>query len=136
MNGFNKKENIFKEVNAMKRNWNWVFTTILTTATALPAAAADGPAQASAMWIYFGVAIACGFAIGVAALGTGLSMGNAINAALTGIARNPETAGKIQTNLILGLAFIESLCIYALLICFMMVFKIPAFEALLGKLAG
>ncbi len=98
--------------------------------------AADNTTQASAMWIYFGVAIACGFAIGVAALGTGLGMGNAINAALTGIARNPEATGKIQTNMIIGLALIESLCIYALLICFMMVGKIPSFEVLLGKLAG
>ena len=120
----------------MKRNWKRVLITIFTLGIAFPTLAADGSAQASAMWIYFGVAIACGFAIGVAALGTGLSMGNVINAALTGIARNPEAAGKIQTNMIIGLALIESLCIYALLICFMMVFKIPAFDVLLGKLAG
>jgi F-type H+-transporting ATPase subunit c len=109
---------------------------IVTLGIAPLAMAADNAAQASAMWIYFAVAIACGFAIGVAALGTGLGMGNAINAALTGIARNPEATGKIQTNMIIGLALIESLCIYALLICFMMVGKIPAFETVLSKIAG
>ena len=41
-------------------------------------------------------------------------------------AGKPEATGKIQTNMIIGLALIESLCIYALLICFMMVGKIPA----------
>ncbi len=96
------------------------------------ALAADGSTQAAGMWIFFAIAIACGFGIGIAALGTGLAMGNAINAALTGIARNPEASGKIQTNMIIGLALIESLCIYALVICFIMVFKIPAIEQIIG----
>jgi len=52
-------------------------------------------------------------------------MGYAINGALQGTARNPEAGGKIMTSMIIGLALIESLCIYALLICFIMVFKIP-----------
>jgi F-type H+-transporting ATPase subunit c len=85
-------------------------------------------AQAAGLWIFFGIAIACGFGIGVAALGTGLGMGNAINGALTGTARNPEAGGKIMTTMIIGLALIESLCIYALVICFIMVFKIPDIE--------
>ena len=88
--------------------------------------AADGSAvQAAGMWVFFGIAIACGFGIGVAALGTGLGMGNAISAALQGTARNPEAGGKIMTTMIIGLALIESLCIYALVICFILVFKIP-----------
>ena len=92
------------------------------------ALAADGSAQAAGLWIFFGIAIACGFGIGVAALGTGLGMGNAINGALQGTARNPEAGGKIMTTMIIGLALIESLCIYALVICFIMVFKIPDLE--------
>ena len=40
-------------------------------------------------------------------------------------ARNPEAGGKIMTTMIIGLALIESLCIYALVICFILVFKIP-----------
>jgi len=43
----------------------------------------------------------------------GFGMGNAINGALQGTARNPEAGGKIMTTMIIGLALIESLCIYA-----------------------
>ncbi len=107
------------------------FTTVLVLGTA-PMAFAGGEA-AQGLWIYFGIAIACGFGIGVAALGTGLGMGNAINGALQGTARNPEAGGKIMTTMIIGLALIESLCIYALLICLMMVTKIPTFADLVEK---
>ncbi|MBT8468874.1 MAG: ATP synthase F0 subunit C, partial [Deltaproteobacteria bacterium] len=48
----------------------------------------------------------------------GLGQGRAATAALEGIARNPNASGKILVPLILGLALIESLCIYALVISF------------------
>jgi F-type H+-transporting ATPase subunit c len=98
------------------------------------ALAQDGSAAAAGLWSFFGIAIACGFGIGVAALGTGLAMGNAINGAMQGTARNPEAGGKIMTTMIIGLALIESLCIYALLICLIMVFKIPDLEPMLGAI--
>ena len=60
-------------------------------------------------------------------------MGYAINGALTGTARNPEAGGRIMTMMIIGLALIEALCIYALLICLLMVFKIPDFATLVEK---
>ncbi len=88
-------------------------------------AAEDAVVKAAGLYVYLGIAIACGFAIGIAALGCGLGMGNAINGALQGTARNPEAGGKIMTTMIIGLALIESLCIYALVICFILVFKIP-----------
>ena len=113
-----------------KKSLTGVITAILVLGTASMAMAAEGAAQAAGLWIFFGIAIACGFGIGVAALGTGIGMGNAINGALQGTARNPEAGGKIMTTMIIGLALIESLCIYALVICFIMVFKIPAFEAI------
>lgn len=100
------------------------------------ASAADGSAKAASMWIYFAIALACGFGIGVAALGTGLAMGNAINGALQGTARNPEAGGRIMTTMIIGLALIESLCIYALLICLIMVFKIPSLDAVMKSIGG
>jgi F-type H+-transporting ATPase subunit c len=116
-----------------KRTWIGIFTTALVLATSSMALAAEGAAQAAGLWIFFGIAIACGFGIGVAALGTGIGMGNAINGALTGTARNPEAGGKIMTTMIIGLALIESLCIYALVICFIMVFKIPDFATIVEK---
>ena len=113
-----------------------ILTMLIVLGMVSVALAEDGSAKAAGMWIFFGIALACGFGIGVAAFGTGLGMGNAINAALSGIARNPEASGKIQTNMIIGLALIESLCIYALVICFIMVFKIPALEAVIKSLGG
>ena len=61
-------------------------------------------------------AIAAGLAIGIAAFGGALGQGSAATAALEGIARNPNAADKLQTPLLLSLALIESLVIYALLI--------------------
>jgi len=52
--------------------------------------------------------------IGLAALGTGIGMGRAVGSALESMARQPEAAGMIRTNMVIGVAFIESLCIYAL----------------------
>ena len=108
-------------------------TAMLVLGTASSAMAAP-EAAAAGLWAFFGIAIACGFGIGVAAFGTGLGMGHAINGALQGTARNPEAGGKIMTTMIIGLALIESLCIYALLICFIMVFKIPDLAPMLDAI--
>ena len=111
-----------------------VLTAILVLGIASTAMASDG--AGAGFWSFFGIAIACGFAIGVAAFGTGLGMGHAINGALQGTARNPEAGGKIMTTMIIGLALIESLCIYALLICFIMLGKVPDLVELAPKLLG
>ncbi|MBF0516566.1 MAG: ATP synthase F0 subunit C [Nitrospirae bacterium] len=54
--------------------------------------------------------------IGIAALGTGIGQGIGLSKACEGVARNPGASGKITTTLIVGLAMIESLCIYAFLL--------------------
>lgn len=70
------------------------------------------------------VAIAAGFGIGIAAFGGALGQGKTAAAAVEGIARNPGASGKVFTPMILGLALIESLVIYSLLISFLLVFKL------------
>ena len=70
------------------------------------------------------LAMAAGFAIGIAALGGTLGQGRATAAALEGISRNPGAAGRIQTPMILGLALIESLVLFALVIAFLLQGKI------------
>jgi F-type H+-transporting ATPase subunit c len=65
-----------------------------------------------------------GLCIALAAMGCGLGQGRASAAALEGIARNPGAAGAIFTPMILGLALIESLAIYALLISFQILGKV------------
>ncbi|MCB0393934.1 MAG: ATP synthase F0 subunit C [Bdellovibrionales bacterium] len=61
---------------------------------------------------------AAALALGIAAFGGALGQGKAATAALDGIARNPAAAGKIQTPMIIALALIESLVIYALVVNF------------------
>ena len=65
-----------------------------------------------------GRALAAGLAIGIAAFGGALGQGRGLTAMLDGIARNPNAAGKMLVPLILGLALIESLVIYALIVAF------------------
>lgn len=77
---------------------------------AAPAAAA-GNSSAKSM-----AAIAAAVAIGVAAFGASIGQGMGLKGATEGIARNPGASGKITTTLIIGLAMIESLAIYALLV--------------------
>lgn len=74
--------------------------------------------------VKLGAALASGLAIGLAALGGGIGQGMATSGALGAIARNPGASGKITTWMIIGLAMIESLVIYALVIAFMMYFKL------------
>ena len=70
-----------------------------------------------------GVALATGLCIAIAALGGGLGQGIAVRGAMEGIARNPGASGKIMTTMIIGLALIQSLVIYALVISFMLLGK-------------
>jgi F-type H+-transporting ATPase subunit c len=95
-------------------------TVLLALAVPSLAFAEGGIAPEGQGW----VALGSGLAIGLAAFGCGIGQGLAAFAALTGIARNPSAAGKIQTPMIIGLALIESLCIYALVIGFLLQGKI------------
>ncbi len=71
-----------------------------------------------------GLALGAGFAIGFAAFGGALGQSKAASAALEGIGRNPGAADKLFTPMIIALALIESLVIYALLISFMLMNQI------------
>jgi F-type H+-transporting ATPase subunit c len=70
-------------------------------------------------------AIGSGLAIALAALGGALGQSRAAAAALEGISRNPGAAPRIQTPMILGLALIESLVLFAFAISFLLYGKIP-----------
>jgi len=76
-------------------------------------AAGAAPAKSGSSGL---LALAAGLAISIAALGGSLGQGRTAAAALDGIARNPGAAGKIFVPMILGLALIESLVIYAFVI--------------------
>ena len=85
--------------------------------TASVAAFAQQPAAAAVVKSFDGHYLAH-VALGLAALGGGIGMGTAIGSACEGIARNPQAAGTIRTNMILGLALIESLVIYVFALAF------------------
>ncbi len=63
--------------------------------------------------------LALGLGLGIAAFGGALGQSNAIGKAVDAVARQPEAGARIQGMMIIGLALIETLVIYMLLICFM-----------------
>lgn len=67
-------------------------------------------------------AIAAAIAIGLAALAGAIAMGMSISKASESIARQPEAEGSIRTTLMLGLVFIETAIIYALIIAILIIF--------------
>lgn len=82
--------------------------------------------------IYFALSVlGAGLAIGLGACGTGIGMGSAVRGALEGAARNPDTYGRLLTTMMIGLAMIESLAIYALVIALILLYANP-FAKLFG----
>ena len=69
-----------------------------------------------------GKSIGSGIAIGIAAAGGAIGMGIAVAKAADGISRQPEAESKIRTTLMLGLVFIETAIIYALLVVILLIF--------------
>ena len=67
-------------------------------------------------------AIGAGLCMGIGAIGPAIGEGTAVGKALEGMARQPETAGTLRTNMILGCAITETTGIYSLLIAFLILF--------------
>jgi len=99
----------------MKKVWTTgalaVVMLLTTVSTALAQEGAEGGSRGL-------IALAAGLGIGIAAVGAGLGQGRAVAAAMESIGRNPNAADRIQTPMIIGIAFIEALAIYALVIAF------------------
>src|SRR5580704_16701099 len=107
----------------MKRFFG-IFLTIFSTFLTSMAAMANGAVADVQNSNYAGYAIAAALAIGLPALGGGLGQGRAAAAALEGIARNPGASGKIFVPMILGMALIESLVLFGLIMAFILSGKI------------
>lgn len=86
------------------------------------AAAAAGSAK---LKYYMVAAFSCAFGIAIAAFGGAMGQGRGLANAVEGIARNPGASGKIQVAMIIGLALIESLVIYALVVVLIILFANP-----------
>ena len=99
------------------------------TAAALTAATLVTPqvafADEGSVWIPALSAIGAGFAIGLAAIGSGVGQGIASGRCIDGISRQPEVADDLRGVLLLSLAFMESLTIYGLVIALVLLFANP-----------
>ena len=91
---------------------------LLVVASSAFAAAAD-PSLAS------NIAMATALGMAIAAAGCGIAQGLGLRAACEGTARNPEASGKITVTMLIGLAMIESLAIYALVVNLILLFANP-----------
>jgi F-type H+-transporting ATPase subunit c len=108
-----------------RRTWMYVTVAIgLLLASPLGAMAQEGavgaPGGSRAGLIGLGI----GLGLGIAALGCGLGQGRLAASAMESIGRNPNSAGQIFVPMIIGLAFIEALTLYALVIAFFLQAKI------------
>jgi len=98
----------------MRRTLSFMFLALTVMFVASPVYAQGAGAAAATNW----VAITAGFAMAIASAICGLGQAKATAAACEGLARNPAARAGIQLALILGLALIESLALYTLVIIF------------------
>ena len=98
-----------------------LFTLMSTVAMVLTAGMAFAATDAVASSTALATALGMGVASGLCGIGQGMGL----KAACEGTARNPEAGGKLTVTLILGLAFIESLAIYALVVNLILLFANP-----------
>ena len=95
-----------------------VMLCALALALSMPVFAQETGAAGGASGVKWG-ALGAAFLLGVAAFGGAFAQGRATAAAADGMARNPGAAKDIRGMTLLGLVLIESLVLYALLICFL-----------------
>jgi F-type H+-transporting ATPase subunit c len=118
-----------------------IVTLLLTAIMVLGAAALAMAAEVSTevqvagLKVFLGIVIVAGFAIAIAAIGTSYAQGISIRGAVEGTARNPEASGKITVTMIIGLALIESLCIYTLVVALILIYAFPM-SGPIAKLIG
>ena len=97
---------------------------LLSSSVASAAEAAEGAGSTDPI-VLAAIFIGAGLGMGLGALGPGIGQGHAVRGACEGMARNPGMAGKLMTTMLLGLAMMESLAIYALVIALILLFANP-----------
>jgi F-type H+-transporting ATPase subunit c len=104
----------------MRKGLLSVLITVALVAVASTAFAAEATPE-----VISTIALATALGMAVAAAGCGIGQGLGLKAACEGTARNPEASGKITVTLLIGLALIESLAIYALVVNLILLFANP-----------
>lgn len=100
-----------------------LMTTVVLGFTSAATAAAEAAGQPDST-AKAAIALGAGLAIAIAAFGAALGQGRMAAAAMESIGRNPNAADRIQLPMILGLAFIEALALYAFVIAYFLQGKI------------
>ena len=100
----------------MNKRVLFLLVTLVAALVLAPVTFAQTGAAAGGAVDWIDAAAALG--VGIAALGCGIGQGKATASACEGMARNPGIAGPIRITLIIGLAFIESLTLYIVVLAF------------------
>lgn len=109
---------------------------IVNPALAQEAAKVVGDKFQTGFGIYSAIILAAGIGVGLGALGCGIGIGQATAGACEGIARNPELAGKLIVTMILGIALVETLVIYALVIALILLYANPVLPKFMQFIGG
>jgi F-type H+-transporting ATPase subunit c len=99
------------------------------------ASAAEAAVSGSAVDYTKAIVIGCsllavGLAMGLGTIGTGVGMGHGLSGATNAVGRNPEAQGKILLTMMVGLAMIESLAIYALVVALVVLYANPLLKVI------
>jgi F-type H+-transporting ATPase subunit c len=109
----------------MERNSKVITLTALFLLALCSVALAQGGGAGTSLKFFITTVFAAGFGIAIAAFGGSLGQGWGLKSAVEGIARNPEASGKITVTLLIGLAMIESLVIYTLVVELILLYAYP-----------
>jgi F-type H+-transporting ATPase subunit c len=110
-----------------------ILCTVLFSASL--AAAAEAAAPGSSVDYTKAIVVGCsliavGIAMGLGTIGTGIGMGHGLSGATNAVGRNPEAQGKVLLTMMVGLAMIESLAIYALVISLVVLYANPLLKVI------
>ena len=106
----------------VRKAWKMISTALIIlmaspiVAMAQEAAPAGGPGKGL-------IGLGIGLGLGIAALGCGMGQGKLAASAMESIGRNPNSTNQLFVPMIIGLAFVESLTLYSLVISFLLLGK-------------
>ncbi len=110
-----------------KKMFYGLMASVLVLMAVSPAMAAEAGQELklAALDMLKYAALAAGLGLGFAAGFCGIGQGMSVKGAMDGVARNPEASGKIMVTMIIGLAMIEALTIYSLVVALIILFADP-----------
>jgi F-type H+-transporting ATPase subunit c len=107
-----------------RRSWTYLIVAVgLLLASPLGAMAQEGAAAGGEGSRAGLIGLGIGLGLGIAAFGCGMGQGKLAASAMESIGRNPNSTSQLFVPMIIGLAFVESLTLYSLVISFLLLGK-------------